>query len=304
MSTKDSYSASMSLSDIDENLVFSRFGTLVRKKDLLYSDYIQIDEPDEIGTKWVEFSSEVVQDLLNVVNLTKSLFERLVDELRRGEGQPSSEELERIKHLTEFWLDLSVISYLYSTIEKRGVLDQPGLNKYTMGYVDTKKSLDELTLLAFQAGQDFFTLQSRIVLGEALSLNMEKKLLDFAMDLQTGEDIVNQTLGGYDKNQALFLMNRVFSKLLSSSSNWWFLDPIGLHSASEHAISHITSMREHWSKSTSDLVEKGNRFYENQYHIATITSNVSLAQHYRKLAIAALETRSNDIAAEYFREAA
>jgi len=290
--------------ELNPNLVFAKFGELAKKRELLYIDFIEIDEPEEIGTTWVEFSGEVVQDLLEVVDLTKSLFERLIDEIRRSNQEPSKEELGRIKNLTSFWLDLSVISYLYATIEKRGVLDQKGKNAYSMGYVNTKKSLDELTLLAFQAGQEFFKLESRITLGEALSLNMEKKRLDFISDLGQSDDLRNEILGEYDKNQALFLMTRVFGRLLESSESWWFLDPIALHSASEHALSHIDSMRNHWSKCTSDLVEKANRYSQNQIPIATLSSKVALAQHYRRLAMSALESRANEIAANYFSQAA
>ncbi|MHA2091569.1 MAG: hypothetical protein ACW98K_11975, partial [Candidatus Kariarchaeaceae archaeon] len=273
----------------------------------LYSDFIEIDEPDEISQTWIEFSKTVVDDLLSVVKLTKSLFERLVDELRRRAKQEATPEYERIQNLTEFWLDLSVMSYLYATIEKRGILDQSGTNKNSLGYIETKKSIDDLIILAFQTGQDFFSLQARMTLGEVLSLEQDKKRLDYfdaLLDQEGIEERKYQLLGQYDQLQAGFLMTRVQQRLIQSSSTWWWRDPIGMHSSSEHAISHIESMKSHWQKCTSDLQVKGQLFFSATYPISKISSDVSLAQHYRQLGIAALKARGTSISSEYFAKAA
>ncbi|MHA2091973.1 MAG: hypothetical protein ACW98K_14060, partial [Candidatus Kariarchaeaceae archaeon] len=60
------------LSELDPRLIFTRFGKLARQREILYSDFIEIDEPDEISQTWIEFSKTVVDDLLSVVKLTKS----------------------------------------------------------------------------------------------------------------------------------------------------------------------------------------------------------------------------------------
>ena len=173
--------------DLDKRLVFAKFNQLSVERNALYSDYIEIDEPDEIGSAWVNFANSVVNGLLQVVELTKSLFERLVDELRRSKDSTDPKSFDRIRNLTDFWLDLSVVSYLYTTLQKRGILGQPGTNKITRGYIDTKKSIDELIILAFQSGNDFFSRDARIILSEVLGLNQEKKRLDFFDEIQDEE---------------------------------------------------------------------------------------------------------------------
>lgn len=288
--------------NLNQNLVFTRFSDLVKKRENLYKDYIEIDEKDEISNAWVNFSGQVVQDLLDVINLTKSLFDRLVDGIRRSSDQPDPNEIEKIKNLTEFWLDLSILSYLYATIERRGVLGFDGKLKNSLGYVETKKSLDDLTILAFQA-QEFFPINSRIVLGEILSLDQEKKRLDFLTGLDDTDDMRYQILGEYDLNQTNFLLGRVRNRILLSAKDFWWLDPVALHSASEHAIEHLNSMNKHWANCTSDLIEKGNGFYMMTYPIAKSFSDVALAQHYKRLAIAALKTRGVSVASEYFANA-
>ncbi|OLS28838.1 MAG: hypothetical protein HeimC2_04390 [Candidatus Heimdallarchaeota archaeon LC_2] len=289
---------------LDSRLVFDKFHQLSVRRNALYSDYIEIDEPDEIGNAWVEFGDAVVSGLLQVIELTKSLFERLVDEFRRSSDSPDPESLVKVKNLTDFWLDLSVVSYLYATIEKRGVLGQPGTNKNSRGYIDTKKSIDELIVLAFQSGNEFFTQEARIILGEVLALNQEKKRLDFFDEIQ--EDSMKERyllLGLYDQQQAGFLMTRVHDILNKSGKSWWWQDAIGMHSAAEHAITHINCMMENWKKSSSDMFEKAQVFHKITYPIAKISSDVALAQHFKRISMAALHARGTSISSEYFDKA-
>ena len=290
--------------DLNDKLVFSRFNALSTQRNSLYSDYIEIDEPDEIGQAWIRFSGDVVHDLLSVVELTKSLFERMIDEHQRSKEEPDEKSFEKIKNLTDFWLDLSVMSYLYATIEKRGVLDQSGLSKNTLGYVDTKKSIDELILLAFELGDAYFTDDARLTLKEVLSLDQDKKRLDWFDDLELSDEQKNQLLGMYDQRQANFLMTRVYHRLVRSSATWWWKDSIGMHSAAEHAISHIMSMVSFWEKSSSDMQGKGQAFHAFAYPVARVNSDVALAQHYRRLAMSALDARATSAASEYFAKAA
>ncbi|MCH8908588.1 MAG: hypothetical protein IH840_15995, partial [Candidatus Heimdallarchaeota archaeon] len=296
-------SEEQSTNGLNNKLVFSRFVKLAEHREALYYDFIEIDEPDEIGNAWVEFSGKVVEDLLSVIKLNRNLFERFVDELRRTPDEPDPKGFDRIRNLTEFWLDLSVMSYLYATINKRGVLDQPGIQKNSKGYMDTKKSIDDLIILAFQTGQEFFSIDARLILSEVLNLDQEKKRLDFFDEMEDMEEEKFHLLGKYDQEQASFLMTRVKDRLIHSSTSWWWNDPIGLHSAAEHAISHINSMIANWNHSSSDLQEKGKKFYESTYPIARIFSDVALAQHYRRLALSALRARATAVASEYFAKA-
>lgn len=291
-------------SKLDSRLVFDKFHQLSVRRNALYSDYIEIDEPDEIGTAWVTFGDSVVSGLLQVIELTKSLFERLVDEFRRSSELPEPETLAKVRNITDFWLDLSVVSYLYATIEKRGVLNQPGTNKNSRGYIDTKKSIDELIILAFQSGNEFFSPEARMTLSEVLALNQEKKRLDFFDEIQ--EDSMKERyllLGHYDQQQAGFLMSRVHGIVTKSANSWWWKDAIGMHSAAEHAISHINCMMENWKKSSSDMFEKAQVFHNITYPISKISSDVALAQHFKRLSMAALHSRGTSISAEYFDKA-
>ncbi|MFV2014184.1 MAG: hypothetical protein ACC656_02045, partial [Candidatus Heimdallarchaeota archaeon] len=278
--------------DLDNRLVFAKFNQLSVERNALYSDYIEIDEPDEIGIAWVNFANSVVNGLLQVVELTKSLFERLYDELRRSKDSPDPKALERIRNLTDFWLNLSVVSYLYTTLQKRGILGQPGTNKNTRGYIDTKKSIDELIILAFQTGHDFFSQDARITLSEVLALNQEKKRLDFFDEIQDEEMKERfMLLGHYDQQQAGFLMSRVHKIMMQSAHTWWWRDAIGMHSAAEHAISHISCMMDNWKQSSSDMLEKGQVFYNVTFPVSKMSSDVALAQHFKRLAMAALYSR-------------
>lgn len=286
---------------LDEKLIFSRFGSLTDQREKLYSDFIEIDEKNEISEAWVRFSSNVVNDLLSVINLTKSLYERLVDGIKRAKSPPSTEELDRIKKLTKFWLDLSIMSYLYSTIEKRGLFDEGGSNKVNqIGYIETKKSLDELIMLAFQAGVEFFTTESRITIGEELFLAQEKQRLDFLDELDKGEELKQEILGEYDLKQAHFLITRVMTSFINSANSWWWKDNIAVNSLSQHAIEHISSMNINFSSSTSDMVSRGLAFTNSFYEETLAFSNLSLAQHYKRLGLSALQQRSNSTAADYF----
>lgn len=289
---------------IDERLIFSRFGSLTDKRDSLYFDFIEIDEKKEISDAWVKFSCNVVNDLLSVIDLTKSLYDRLVDGIQRAQKKPSMEELSRIKSLTEFWLDLTVMSYLYSTIEKRGLFGETGSKKVNqLGYIETKKSIDDLILLAFRAGNEFFTQNARITLGEVLFLSQEKRQLDLLDGLENGEELKIKSLGDYDQKQAHFLITKVRESLIESSNQWWWRDPIAMYSSSEHAIEHIKSMNLNWAQCTSDLITKGLAFTSTFYAPTQSFSNLSLAQHYYRLGIAALRKRATSNAADYFKQA-
>ncbi|MCY3411940.1 MAG: hypothetical protein INQ03_09955 [Candidatus Heimdallarchaeota archaeon] len=291
------------MSKIDNDLIFTRFGSLTDQRDKLYLDFIEIDEKKEISDAWVHFSGNVVNDLLEVVNLTKRFYDRLIDGIRRSNKAPSKEDLERIKNITEFWLDLSIMSYLYSTIEKRGLFGQDVSDKSInqMGYIETKKSFDELTLLAFQAGAEFFTQDARITLGEKLFLAQEKQRLSYLDELEEGPELIPKILGEYDLKQAHFLISRVKDSLIESANSWWWKDPIAMYSLSQHAVEHISSMNINWSQTTSDLVTRGMEFTSTFYAPTQAFSNLSLAQHYKRLGIAALRQRANSIAADYFK---
>ncbi len=288
---------------LDERLVFHRFAQIPIKRDNLYADFIEIDEPDEISRAWVEFSGKIVDDLLLAIKLTKSYYERIVDEIRRSPETATKEKLNQIKDLTGFWLDLSIMSYLYSTIERRGVLNHKGIGIYNRGYIDTKKSFDELIILAYQSGDDFFNLSSRIVLGESLYLARQKNQLDLLDIADRSSSEKYELLGDYNLKQALFLFTRVRSSLVNSSNTFWFNDPIASNSLSEHALTHINEMLDNWKNCSADLVERGNQFKQGNYAFAKSFAELSLAQHYKRLAIAALIKNNNIMASDYFNQA-
>ena len=291
------------IKSLDPSLTFSRFNQLTRKREELYEDFIKIDEPHEISEQWVSFSGNVVEELLEVIKLTKSYLDRLIDGIRRGKEGPASDDLGNIKQLTEFWLDLSIMSYLYSTIEKRGVFGLAANKKITQGYMETKRSFDDLIILAFQTGREFFTPTSLMTLGELLYLKQEKTRLDFMDQIKEENEQKNEILGDYDLKQASFLLTRVKDRLMQSSKSWWFKDPVGIKEATDHALSHIDSMGLNWASCSSDLIKKGLDFAEKEYPSAKSFSDLSLAQHFKTLGIEALIARENDQAASYFNQA-
>lgn len=291
------------IKSLDPSLTFYRFNQLTRKREELYEDFIKIDEPHEISEQWVSFSGNVVKELLEVIKLTKRYLDRLIDGIRRGKESPAKNDLSNVKQLTEFWLDLSIMSYLYSTIEKRGVFGLAGNKKITQGYIETKRSFDDLIILAFQTGREFFTPASLMALGELLFLKQEKTRLDFIDEIKEDNELKNEIMGDYDLKQASFLLTRVKDRLMKSSKSWWFKDPVGIKEATDHALSHIDSMGVNWGSCSSDLIKKGLDFAEKEYPSAKSFSDLSLAQHFKTLGIEALISRQNNLAASYFDKA-
>jgi hypothetical protein len=288
---------------LDSKLVFAKFGELADHQRKLYSDYNEIDEPDEINRDWREFSATVVEHILSVAELTKSLFERIFDEIRRKDGEPSDDDFLRMTNITDFWLDLSIMSYLYTTIQKQGVLKQAPLKKKPKGYYRTKKYLDELTQIVFSK-DEFFNKEARFTLFELLKLDQLRKRMILLEESEEKEEFLNDLLGEYDKGQAIFLLNIVRTRISEGVVSWWWKDVIAMHSTVEHGLFHLENMKESWSDTSSDFSMLAMDLYQQSFTRARLMSNAYLAQHFKRLGEEALRVGGLSVGSSYFKQAA
>ncbi len=290
---------------LDERLVFSKFESLINANKLLYKNYLDIDETSEIARDWNDFSQTVVEHLLSVMDLTESLYNRIIDELKRSPEKVKPEDFKRIQSITDFWFDINVMGYAYATMMRSGILKESNLYKKTEGYVNTKLKLDELTLLAFK-DQPSFTPEALSSLIELLRLYQIQKRLNYLgeiYDPKTFNEEKAQLLSTYDMGQFNFLLTVVLKRLSSGLTSWWWQDPIVMHSMVSHALNHMESMKDNLEKTTSDLAKEILDVYDANHVRAELLANAYLAQHYKTLAINALSSKDLESAGSYFQMA-
>ena len=290
------------IENLDSRLILAKFGELVDHQRNLYRDYNEIDEADEINRDWKEFSKTVVDHLINIQNLTESLYNRVTDEIKRQAGTTSQEDLERLQDITSFWLDTSVMSYLYTTIQKSGVLKQEGMGKKPMGYYYTQKSFDKINLLAYME-TPFFNQASLKTILSIINLNQQKKELLLLDEINEHPEIKTELLELYNRGQAEFLLNDVRTRIAEGAVLWWWKDPIAMHSAVEHGIFHLNSMKKQWEEINTAMTKESSEYYEMTFSKVQLRSNVYLSQHYRKIAEEAMKVGALGVASEYFQEA-
>lgn len=292
--------------NLSKKLVFTKFGELSAKQKQLYTDYLMIDEAAEINKGWLDFSSDVVNHLLSILSLTKSLFERILDEFKRQPDKISDEDTIRIQSITDFWLDLSMMAYLYSTIQKSGVMKQQGTNKRPPEYFDTKIFLEQLTQLSF-SNAAFFSTDARLTLFEILKLDELKLRILMIKDEQLSEiissDEFSEILGQYDQGQALFLLNNVRIRISESFYHLWWQDPIAMNASVEHGLFHLEQMKKTWQNTSSNVSMPAIAFYQQAHLKSKLMSDAYLSLHYKTLGINALKKLDYEIAASYFRQA-
>ncbi len=288
--------------NLNSRLIFAKFGELVNHQRELYRDYNEIDEADEINRDWKEFSKTVVDHLINIQKLTESLYKRVTDEIKRRPGETSPEDIARLRDITSFWLDTSIVSYLYTTIQKSGVLKQAGLEKKPMGYYYTKKSLDKINLIAF-TDTAFFDEESLKTIFSIISLDQQKKELILLDEIQDHPELKTELLERYNRGQAEFLLNDVRKRIAEGAVLWWWKDPIAMHSAVEHGIFHLESMKKQWDQINTAITMDSSEYYDNTYNKVKLRSNVYLSQHYRRIAEEAMKSGALGVASEYFQEA-
>ncbi|RMG35125.1 MAG: hypothetical protein D6732_09845 [Methanobacteriota archaeon] len=292
---------------LDKKLVFSRFGELTGLRQNLYKDYESIDENEEIAKDWIKFSEDVVAHLLFVIDLTRSLYDRIVDELKRAPDKADVADLKRLQSVTGFWLDLSLLSYAYATLGKTKLFKQFSKGS-TSGYYRTRFSFDELLQLGFSQ-QASFTPESLAILLDLLKQDQLRKHLGYFQEVDFSEEELGisrnraSLLAEYDFNQALFVLKNVGSTLAKVSQSWWWKDPIAIHANFSHATFHMEKASERKEEITSDLKQKIISFNQANFESTDLLSDAYLAFHYRTLAKQALIKGDLDFAIQYFQMA-
>ncbi len=296
-----------SIDKLDPTLVFSRFGQLSTLRKNLYKDYESIDENEEIAKDWLDFSETIVDHLLFVIELTKSLYDRIVDELKRAPAKAEMGDLKRLQAITSFWLEIGLLSYSYATLGKTKLFKDYG-GKATVGYYKTRLSFDELLKLGFSQ-QASFTPDSLATLLDLLKQDQLRKHLGYFQEYPFSENDLGlnksrpSLLAEYDFNQAIFILKDVSIRLGDASTSWWWRDPIGMYGNLSHALMHLDKARENEDKITSDLKQKIISFYEDHYKSTQLVADAYLAFHYRTLAKHALIKKDIDSAIKYFEQA-
>ncbi len=289
---------------LDKKLVFSRFGELAQLRQNLYLDYESIDENEEIATDWIKFSENVVSHLLFVIDLTRSLYDRIVDELKRAPDKAEVGDLKRLQSVTSFWLDLSLLSYAYATLGKTKLFKAFSKGS-TSGYYRTRFSFDELLQLGFSQ-QASFTPESLAILLDLLKQDQLRKHLGYFQEVDFSEEELGLSrnrpslLAEYDFNQALFVLKNVGSTLAKVSQSWWWKDPIAIHANFAHATFHMEKASEREEEITSDLKQKIISFNQSNFESTDLLSDAYLAFHYRTLAKQALIKGDLDFTIQYF----
>ncbi len=293
--------------ELNPTLVFAKFGQIASLQKGLYKDYTAIDENEEIANDWMKFSEIVVDHLLSIIELTKSLYDRIVDELKRSPNKAEVDDLKRLQSITGFWTDLTLLSYAYATMGKTGLFKKYGLGKSTVGYYRTKHFFDQLVTLAFSQ-QASFTPSNLDVLLKILKQDQLKKELGYFREIEIDSDELGHgisrfnLLAEYDLNQAIFILNDVARSIRVSIESWWWRDSIVMHANMDHAIHHLDQTQNIEEKITSDIklrvVEANNRFYRP----IQLLSNAYLSQHFKTLAKQALMNDDLDSASEYFEK--
>lgn len=297
----------MTTGTLDQRLVFSRFGELATLRRNLYLDYESIDENEEIAKDWIEFSENVVSHLLFVIDLTRSLYDRIVDELKRAPDKAEVTDLKRLQSITGFWLDLSLLSYAYATMGKTALFRSYSKGS-TAGYYRTRFSFDELLQLGFSQ-QASFTPESLSILLDLLKQDQLRKHLGYFQEHQFSEEELGliqdrpSLLAEYDFNQAIFVLKNVGSTLSKVSTSWWWQDPIALHANFSHAIFHMKKASEREEEITSDLKQKIISFNNSNFDSTNLLSDAYLAFHFRTLAKQALIKGDLTFTIDYFNKA-
>ena len=250
--------------EIGEQSTFERFVAMVALRDQLYDDFIEIDELNEIGEQWINFSEECVKSLVSFFALTETLSKRFDKEYRVLD--PSiPEEMEKkyilgekLEKQVELLFQGSLLLYVYSSIRNKGVFGVKTTGYSPEGYIRSKEILDNITDLFFE--EKTYSLASiSSLLGSLVKLEQKKRLIPYLKQetekVESTElpEQVRVELGKYDQMQGIFLLEQLVPFIKDLSKTWWWEDPISLHYVASHALDHFNSAINHWENQAGEL---------------------------------------------------
>ena len=286
--------------NLDPNLVFSKIGEIVKKQKQLYHNYIEIDELFEINRDWRTFSEFVVEHLLYLNDFISSLFDRMIDEVERKPKPRNQKDSKMVKSITSFWLDITLMSYLYASIAKYGVLDEENRDIKTLGDPKTSLHLDKIVVTAF-AKPEFFTEDTHRTITKILKLDQIRKNLLIHSDM---EEEKLQFLAKYDQSHAEFLLQDIRVRISDGAVSWWWKDPIAMFATVQMGVNHLETMKALWGKSSSEFLATSMDFYQITQSQMKLLSGVYYSQHYITLGEEALKNGDMKTASAYFEQAA
>lgn len=294
-----------------ETRIFNKFVEMEMERDELYIEFTKLDEPHEISSKWIEFAESCSKNLSSINNLASMAFDRLSN-ARAAEDKDNPIPLHTLLHgpianqmmsLTDFQLNLSILSYVYSQVRNNGVFDHEPEDEVYTYYIQAKETLDTIlyriiddelppikeyeTLTPSPTNKDLLK-----ILRPLLHLEHKKRLIPTLYSLPNAKEdpAILSKIGDYDRLQGETLLSHIVEIAEQSSKDFWWSDPISQLSIVSHAKEHFESVIELWSDIPGDLGKQAMKIENIFLPLVNAQINYFLSNHYRNLADYALES--------------
>jgi len=295
------------------------------ERDNLYRSFTTLDEPKEISTAWINFAESCAQNLSAINSLADMAIERLFDaslEIKQTNSNPLplhdllyGNFSNQLMVLNQFELQLGVLTYVYSQVRNRGVFGfSPKTSQYIY-YITAKESIDKIlyrvinneipeastaSLTPLPNKHDLLN-----VLMPLVELENMKRLLPIYDSLPDSDKNlgVMTVKSEYDYLQGVTLLSNIIDVSKKAAQDFWWADPISELSILNHAKEHFESTIEILNKNPETQGSRAITIQGEFLPIVDAHSSLSLVQHFKLLANAALESGDLEHASEYYSRA-
>ncbi len=304
---------------------FNKFVEMELERDNLYRSFTTLDEPKEISTAWINFAESCAQNLSAINSLADMAIERLFDaslEIKQTNSNPLplhdllyGNFSNQLMVLNQFELQLGVLTYVYSQVRNRGVFGfSPKTSQYIY-YITAKESIDKIlyrvinneipeastaSLTPLPNKHDLLN-----VLMPLVELENMKRLLPIYDSLPDSDKNlgVMTVKSEYDYLQGVTLLSNIIDVSKKAAQDFWWADPISELSILNHAKEHFESTIEILNKNPETQGSRAITIQGEFLPIVDAHSSLSLVQHFKLLANAALESGDLEHASEYYSRA-
>ncbi len=293
-----------------ESRPFNQFVEMEMERDSLYFSFLDLDEPKEISESWITFAESCAKNLSSINSFASMAYERISDvnsTMKRTDDSTNPLPLHSLLYgdmdkqmlaLSQFQLQLGVLSYLYSQVRNRGVFDHVPDDKQYLYYILSKESLDLILyrilnreLVDVQEKKRGLTPVPRVsellsILTPLLQLEHRKRLIPNLLNLpdsKTDTEIIAK-VGDYDKLQGITLLTHITNIAKRASDEYWWEDPISAISILDHAEEHFTNVVKLWAPFPGRLSIEAAIIQFSFLPLVKSQSILALSDHYVLLA--------------------
>ena len=309
---------------------FEVFVKLEAQRGELYENFLDVDELDEIGPKWISLSKQFAEQISHLLKLTSTIYDRYWDEIEKISEQEKNMQLgamegfmaglqgrkkqlmDLLGELEAFKFNLSIITMEYSRIGTEGIYgndtrkESSWEEEYHLHPIDT---ITDVVISFFDLKRPHPVSIADAVKMLYLKMESERSMPNVSFNLKIAEKKGNteqiheliKRMGDHYRISGIFSSDYIDKIISEASGYWWWDDPLLRYANLIKAEEYWEKLSDLWRNQPGEMSRNASLSEAFDRPVTKSKGELVFMEHYTRLARKATFAGNHEFASKYYQ---